>query len=241
MSEEIVCPRKGKNDPGIGPVAVMVAMEKDLALMRRFMGIKGRAAAKILTSRLYKATCRHQDITVVGPMLGAPHAVMILEKLIVLGAKKFLFLGWCGSIRKRVQIGDLVVPDRAVIGEGTSGYYPINNEFPRPSDNTIKAIEEGLGMCSVPFHKGSVWSTDAPYRETRQKVLSLQNEGVLGVDMELSALFAAARYRQVQIGAILVVSDELGSLHWRPGFSSSKFKRSRKKIAGAIPVICQKL
>lgn len=241
MSEEIVCPRKGKNDPGIGPVAVMVAMEKDLALMRRSMGVEGKAAAKILTSRLYKATCRDQDITVVGPMLGAPHAVMVLEKLIVLGAKKFLFLGWCGSIQKRAQIGDLVVPDRAVIGEGTSGYYPINNGYPRPSNSMIKVIEEGLEICSVPFHKGSVWSTDAPYRETRQKVLLLQSEGVLGVDMEVSALFAAASYRQVQIGALLVVSDELGSLHWRPGFSNSKFKRSRKKAAEVVPVICEKL
>ena len=241
MRDEIVYPRKGKNDTIIGPVAVMVAMEKDLALIRRSMGIDGRTAGRILTSRLYRGTYGHQEIALVGPMLGAPYAVMILEKLIVLGAKRLLFFGWCGSIREKVLIADIVVPDRAVIGEGTSAYYPLNNEYPCPSNGITNAIEESLEQSSTPFHKGPVWSTDAPYRETTQKVLSLQNMGVLGVDMELSALFTVAEFRQVEIGALLVVSDEIGSLRWRPGFSSGKFYKSRKKAAEVIPAICQKL
>lgn len=242
MSEEILYPRKGENDPDIGPVAVMVATEKDLALIRRSMGIKGRAVCRILTSGLYRITHRDQDITMVGPMLGAPYAVMILEKLIVLGARKILFFGWCGSIQHEVQIADLVVPDRAMIGEGVSEYYPLeDNKYPWPSGAIMEAIEEGLEVCSIPFHKGPVWSTDAPYRETKQQVLLLQSEGVLGVDMELSALFTVARFRQVEIGALLVVSDELSTLRWRAGFSSRKFKSSRKAAAEVIPAICQKL
>ncbi len=241
MRDEIVYPRKGKNDTSIGPVAVMVAMEKDLVLIRRSMGIDGRAAGRILTSRLYRGTYGHQEISLIGPMLGAPYAVMILEKLIVLGAKRILFFGWCGSIREKVRIADIVVPDRAVIGEGTSAYYPLNNEYPIPSNRITNAIEENLEQSSMPFHKGPVWSTDAPYRETTQKVISLQNMGVLGVDMELSALFTVAGFRQVEIGALLVVSDEIGSLRWRPGFSSSKFNRSRKMAAEVVPAICQKL
>ena len=241
MREEVVYATREKNDPTIGSVAVMVAVERDVALLRRFIGIRGRPACKIMNSSLYKATYHDQDVAIVGPMLGAPHAVMILEKLIVLGAKKILFLGWCGSVRKRVQIADLVVPERAVIGEGTSAYYPLKNGDPRPSDGIVRAIEESLETCPISFHKGLVWSTDAPYRETRDKVVSLQRQGVLGVDMEISALFAAARFRQVEIGALLVVSDELGSLHWKPGFSSSKFKKSRKMAAEIVCSTCHKL
>jgi len=241
MAEEIVYPKKGENDPDIGPVAVMVAMEKDLALMRRSMDIQGGAACRILSSRLYQVTNGHQDIALVGPMLGAPYAVMILEKLIVLGAKRILFLGWCGSLQQSIQIADFVVPDRAVIGEGTSVHYPVNDECPEPSDAMIKVIEESLAESSAPFHKGAVWSTDAPYRETRNKVLLLQREGVLGVDMEVSALFTAANFRGIEIGALLVVSDELGSLRWKPGFSNSKFNRSRKLSAEIVCAACQKL
>ena len=128
-----------------------------------------------------------------------------------------------------------------MIGEGTSAYYPLNNEFPCPSNGITDAIKESLEQSSISFHKGPVWSTDVPYREIKQKVLLLQNMGVLGVDMELSALFTVGKFRQVEIGALLVVSDEIGSLRWRPGFSSSKFYRSRKMAAEVIPTICQKL
>lgn len=241
MSEEIVYPKKEKNDPSIGPVAVMVAMEKDLALIRRAMGIEGRASCRILSSRLYRGTCGDQDTAVVGPMLGAPYAVMVLEKLMVLGAHRIIFFGWCGSIQQGLLVGDFLVPDRAVSDEGASAHYPVNDPYPRPSGAVLKAIEDGLTGCSIPFHKGAVWSTDAPYRETRQKVLLFQREGVLGVDMELSALFTVASFRQAEIGALLVVSDELGSLRWRPGFSSGKFNRSRKMAAQAVCATCQKL
>ena len=241
MSEEIVYPKKGKEDPNIGPVAVMVAMEKDLALMRRSIGIQGTATCRILSSRLYEVKDSHQDIAMVGPMIGAPYGVMVLEKLIVMGAKKILFFGWCGSIQRKVQIADFVVPDCALIGEGTSAYYAQDIEYSRPSDRMTTAIEESLASSSIPFHKGPVWSTDAPYRETTEKVLLLQSEGVLGVDMELSALFTVGRFRQVEIGALLVVSDELGTLRWKPGVSSSKFNRSRKMAAKVIREICRKL
>ena len=241
MSEEIIYPRKGREDPNIGPVAVMVAMEKDLALMCRSMGIQGTATCRILSSRLYEVRDSHQDVAMVGPMTGAPYGVMVLEKLIVLGAKKILFFGWCGSIQHGLRIADFVVPDRALIGEGTSAYYAQDSEYSRASDEMTATIEKSLESSSIPFHKGPVWSTDAPYRETRQKVLLLQGDGVLGVDMELSALFTVARFRQVDIGALLVVSDELGTLRWKPGFSSSKFNRSRKMAATVIREICQKL
>jgi purine-nucleoside phosphorylase len=110
-----------------------------------------------------------------------------------------------------------------------------------PSPHVLKTIEESLMTASIPFRRGAVWSTDAPYRETREKVLLYQEQGVLGVEMELSALFTVASFRQVNIGALLVVSDEIGSLHWEPGFASPKFKKARKVAAEAIPDICQRM
>jgi purine-nucleoside phosphorylase len=105
----------------------------------------------------------------------------------------------------------------------------------------MSAVEESLRAYPVPFHKGPVWSTDAPYRETGDRVLSLQKKGVLGVDMELSALLTVGHFRQVEMGALLVVSDELGTLRWRPGFSSSRFKRSRRIAAEVVCSACLKI
>jgi hypothetical protein len=59
--------------------------------------------------------------------------------------------------------------------------------------------------------------------------------------MEVSALFSAAQFRHVECGALLVVSDELGSLRWKPGFSSMRFLNSRKKAAEVVSSVCDKL
>jgi uridine phosphorylase len=241
MRDEIVYPVKGKKDPAVGSVVVMVAMETDLAFVRRAMEIAGKSVCKIFSSRLYKGQCYHEDVAVVGPMMGAPYAVMVLEKLIVLGAQRVLFFGWCGSIQPEVGIGDFVIPNRGVSEEGTSLHYPGHDSHPRPSAIVVKAIEESLLRHAVSFQRGAVWSTDAPYRETKEKVLLFQQQGVLGVEMEVSALFTVARFRQVKIGALLVVSDELGSLSWKPGFKTHRLKQSREIAAEVLRSTCQKL
>jgi purine-nucleoside phosphorylase len=240
-SDELVYPKKRKNDPNLGPVAAMVAMQQDLDLFRRSFGSLGKATGRILTSKVYQMGLPRHNVAVVGPMLGAPYAVMVMEKLIALGVKKILFLGWCGSLQEEVQIADLVVPDRALIGEGTSRYYPVDEAFPGPSGDVLEGIRAALSKGPISFHQGPVWSTDAPFRETRQLVTSLQGQGVLGVDMEVSALFSAASFRHAEIGALLVVSDELASLEWKPGFSTSKFKRARKVAAEIVCQTCKDL
>jgi uridine phosphorylase len=140
-----------------------------------------------------------------------------------------------------VGIGDFVIPNGGVSEEGTSSHYPGHDSHPKPSGYLVKAIEESLLPHAVSFQRGAVWSTDAPYRETKEKVLLFQQQGVLGVEMELSALFAVARFRKVEIGALLVVSDELGSLSWKPGFKTRKFKQSREIAAEVLRSTCQKL
>jgi uridine phosphorylase len=239
--DEIMYPKRGKKDPTIGPVAIMVAMQEDLAVICRSLEIDGRTSWTILSSRLYKGGGGHGDVAVVGPMCGAPYAVMVLEKLIALGAQKLVFFGWCGSIRKDFPLAGFLAPDRAVSEEGTSAHYPISSPYPRPSGHVLKAIEDSLIEHCVPFHKGTVWSTDAPYRETREKVILFQDQGVFGVEMEVSALFTVACFRQVDMGALLVVSDELGSLRWKPGFSNIRFTSARKMAARVISTICQKM
>lgn len=241
MPEEIVYPKKGKTDPEIGSLALMVAMDQDVALIRKLLGAKGRSAGRVLTSKLYRMTHHDRDVSLVGPLLGAPHAVMILEKLRVLGAREIVFFGWCGSLQERVKTGDVVVPDRGVIGEGTSQYYFTGHKSPEPSSRIREAIEETLAAHSIRFEKGPVWSTDAPYRETKDRVLSMQKEGVLGVDMELSALLTVSRFRRVELAALLVVSDELGTLRWRPGFASHRLKNTRKVAAEALCATCLKI
>jgi nucleoside phosphorylase len=117
--DAIVRPVKGKNSPQPGACAVMVSSESDLRMLCRKMNLLENCFIKLFTSRLYIDN-RRANLTLVGPFIGAPYAVMILETLIARGVRKILFFGWCGAISPDVKIGDIIIPTGAIIDEGTS-------------------------------------------------------------------------------------------------------------------------
>ena len=183
---------------------------------------------------LHEGSWEGQGITIIGPVLGAPYAVMVLESLIALGAKTVLALGWCGSLQTEVKVGSLVVPFSAVSGDGTSRHYLPEEIMPQPHPELCRLLQDQVQKADFPRYGGTIWTTDAFYRETARQVRHYQAQGVLGVDLELAALFAVGKYRQVAVAGLLVVSDELGDLSWRPDFSSPVFRRARKEAARII-------
>jgi purine-nucleoside phosphorylase len=98
-----------------------------------------------------------------------------------------------------------------------------------------------MTQAQIKFHSGAIWTTDAIYRETRHKVETYQRLNALAVEMEISSLFTVARYRGVDLGALAVVSDELTSFKWRPGFKMKEFKRGRLAACEVIKNVCQKM
>ena len=160
---------------------------------------------------------------------------MGMEKLIALGANRIWVLGWCGSLQSQLKIGDLLVPTSALSEEGTSPHYPIGGIPPVAAEELNGMIENALNKNGRAFSKGGVWTTDAPYRETPEKVEFYQKRGLLAVEMEMSALMTLALYRGVKFGGLLVVSDELFNLKWHTGLSNPKLKRS-SRYAGKLLV-----
>ena len=94
-----------------------------------------------------------QSITLAGPAPGAPYAVMVLEKLIALGVQTVVALGWCGSLKPEVRIGDLIIPESAHSEEGTSGHYPLIEPEPQPAAGLCRIMRKllNIGRCGFSF------------------------------------------------------------------------------------------
>jgi uridine phosphorylase len=176
-----------------------------------------------------------QPLTLVAPAIGAPYAVAVLEKLIALGAEMVLALGWCGSLQTQAPIGTVILPEAAVSGDGTSRYYFPGEESHSPHPALLTHLQTCMEQAGLPLCRGRVWTTDAFYRETADLIRPQQAEGVLAVEMEMAALFAVGRYRQVPVAGLLVVSDELATLTWQPAYRSQElrqqFRESRHEAA----------
>jgi uridine phosphorylase len=186
-------------------------------------------------------TTHFPDFVLAGPILGAPMAGMVLETLGRRGCNTFLSLGWCGALSPSLRWGDIVLPEWAISEEGTSAHYPLIKEQALPDpviSNTLANMLEGSG---VKYARGGVWTTDAPFRETREKVVNYADRSVLAVDMETSAVMTVARFRQWRWAGLMVVSDELWGEKWNPGFHSDELAAGLDTAAEIILEAMEKL
>jgi uridine phosphorylase len=242
LTPAIINPVKGTHPPKLGRIALIVAAGADLGFILRKSDKIVQYKRKLYLSNMYQVPTKTSFFTLVGPILGAPYAAMVAESLFVWGVEKIVFLGWCGAISQAVSAGELVVPEAAIIDEGTSPNYTDRQDLPAFADlEMLATIKSELRMRDEAFHCGPVWSTDAVFRETAEKVRHFRAKGALGVEMETAAVFSVARFRSKAAGAVLIVSDELSSLTWNPGFKKPEFKRIRQKICPIALGLCSDL
>src|SRR3989344_6613252 len=172
------------------------------------------------------------DIAFVYPTIGSA-AGTVLDEMIALGAKYFIFIGGVGTIAPEIERGEIIVPTKAIRDEGVSFHYEKPGKYSYPSKTMLGFIEKSLKKNNVTFSNGTTWTTDSPYRETRNKVLKYHKEGALTVEMEASMFFSIAKFRKVDIGAIFIAGDCIAKEKWNPRMKRKDVPRietDRKKL-----------
>jgi uridine phosphorylase len=165
---------------------------------------------------------------------GAPSAAMTLEELIAFGVEEAICWGYCGSLQEDIGVGEVVLPSSAIREEGTSYHYLPEGTEASPDPQLQKRLSASLAGEGLGCHRGRIWTTDAPYRETGEKVRRYRQAGVLAVDMEMAALFAVAQVRGVALGSALLVSDHVSEERWTPGFRTEALKTARVRLMRAF-------
>jgi len=121
-----------------------------------------------------------------------------------LGANEYL-----GGLKKKNELGDLILPIAAIRGEGTSNdYFP--PEVPSlPAFALQKAISTTIRDYNQDYWTGTVyttnrrvWEWDEHFKEYLVKVRAM------AIDMETATIFSTAFYNEIPAGALLLVSDQ---------------------------------
>lgn len=188
-------------------------------------------------SPIYRMTLNGLDILFFVPNVGAPAAAGMLEEMIVWGAEYFVFLGCCGVLQNDIVDGHIILPTAALRDEGLSYHYiPAADEIAMPAQS-MKAMHMAMETLGLPYVEAKTWTTDALYRETRDKVNRRKGQGCVCVEMECAALLAVAEFRGVSLAQFLWSADNLDAPEWeKRGLDDCGSSGMDKYMAAAVEI-----
>ncbi|KAF1712536.1 AMP nucleosidase [Pseudoxanthomonas kalamensis DSM 18571] len=148
-------------------------------------------------------------ITIINFGMGSPNAATMMDLLSAVTPKAALFLGKCGGLKRKNQLGDLVLPIAAIRGEGTSDDYlppqvPALPAFAmqRVISTTIRDLDHDYWTGTVYTTNRRVWEHDDAFKKR------LRQMRCMAIDMETATIFAAGFANRIPCGALLLVSDQ---------------------------------
>ena len=154
-------------------------------------------------------SARANGITIINFGMGSPNAATMMDLLSAIEPEAVLFIGKCGGLKKKNNVGDLILPIAAIRGEGTSNdYFPA--EVPSlPSFALQKAISTTIRDYAQDYWTGTVYTTNRRVWEWDEEFKEyLRQIRVMAIDMETATLFITAFKNEIPMGALLLVSDQ---------------------------------
>jgi AMP nucleosidase len=147
-------------------------------------------------------------MTIINFGMGSATAATIMDLLSAVHPKAVLFLGKCGGIKHRAELGDLILPIAGIRGEGTSNdYFP--PEVPAlPAFALQKAISTAIRERARDYWTGTVYTTNRRVWEHDEDFKAyLKKIRCIAIDMETATIFATGFFNEISTGALLLVSD----------------------------------
>ena len=158
----------------------------------------------------YKET----ELTLFMASVGSCHIAADIEELSYNGVKTFIIFGNCGVLDKTIPDCGIIIPNRAYKEDGVSYHYSDDSDYIELSDKYNKIFKEILKEYDFDYREGPTWTTDAFYRETRDKVDYFKNLGCLCVEMEASAIASVCEYKGCDYFTFYYAGDNLDSVEW---------------------------
>lgn len=153
-------------------------------------------------------TATANGITIINFGMGSPMAATIMDLLSAIMPKAVLFLGKCGGLKKKTQIGDMILPIAAIRGEGTSDDYMPPEVPALPSFRLQRSVSSMIKKHQLDYWTGTVYTTNRRVWEHDEEFKNYLREiRAMGIDMETATIFTVAFVNEIPHGALLLVSD----------------------------------
>ncbi len=176
------------------------------------------------------------DILITLGQVGCPACAGNLDLFHVMGITRVMFCGGGGVLDKNIDVGQILVVDGAIRDEGFSYHYIEPARYIYTDRKVTGKITQYLDDHSISYIRGLTWTTDAIFRETRDKIAQRKAEGAKIVEMEQAGCIAVSQFRGFPYGALIYGGDDVSQEEW-----CSRNWQSRKGIRYDLVTLCKAL
>lgn len=159
-----------------------------------------------------------------------------IEELNYNGVSKFIIFGNCGVLDKNIEDCQIIIPNKAFRDEGVSYHYLPDSESIELSskykDKFIKILEKN----NFDYVEGATWTTDAFYRETKDKIDYFRSNGAVCVEMEGSVIAAVCKRKNLDYFTFYYAGDNLDSVEWDRRSISQEANFEKKQVVPLLAI-----
>ena len=167
---------------------------------------------------VYQLEYHGQFINFIRSGIGAPMTGDVILSLACTPCERVIFTGSIGGLDASMKVGDLLIPKKSLSGDGFSRYLGPDIEtkdcFLEPtepdSELQMAVMKHASNICkkdSVALHSGTVFSIDSVIAQFFRLEHLVKNFRCIGIEMETSSVFKAAKLVNIKASALLQVSD----------------------------------
>lgn len=184
---------------------------------------------------IHRFTDRPEILVTLG-QVGCPACGGNLDLFQAMGIRKVMFCGGGGVLDRSIGVGQVLVVDGAIRDEGFSYQYVPASRVIYSEPATTEKIIAQLEKRGVSYLRGLVWTTDAIFRETPERIARRREEGAKIVEMEQAGCLAVAKARKLAYGALIYGGDDLSGEDW-----DERSWRSREGVRYDLVRLCADL
>lgn len=179
-------------------------------------------------SPVYEIEYKGKRFAIYQSFVGEPVCISMYEDLIAIGSKRLILTGNCGVLDKSIEDCGIIIPTKAIRDEGVSYHYAKASDMIEVNKKYKDEFIEVLNEAQYPYVTGITWTTDAPYRETKQKVQERKKQGAIVVEMECAGMSALCDFRETEFFEFFYAGDNLDNDKWDPRSLSGEVKLDDK-------------
>ncbi len=176
------------------------------------------------------------DVLITLGFVGCPACAGNLDMFHAMGITKVMFCGGGGVLDPGIGVGQVLLVDGAIRDEGFSYHYIEPSRYIYTDKNLTDKIASYLEKEGVSYLRGIVWTTDAIFRETEERIARRKEEGAKIVEMEQAGCIAVAQFRGFDYGALIYGGDDVTQEEW-----DNREWRNCEGIRYNLVLLCERL